>query len=103
VEGSASMPYQVSITLDEASVLDADCSCPYDWGGACKHIVAALLAYVHEPAFESTPSLADYELIRELTGEDWASLKPQVMDRLRGVPSVWQYDVRSDATLPSAT
>jgi uncharacterized Zn finger protein len=49
VEGSSYEPYQITIRLDVGGVLDAYCTCPYDWGGCCKHIVAALLAYVHRP------------------------------------------------------
>jgi hypothetical protein len=29
--------------------LQASCTCPYDWGGDCKHIVATLLAWVKDP------------------------------------------------------
>jgi uncharacterized Zn finger protein len=44
VEGSEYAPYRVRITFDQGGVTAATCSCPYDWGGWCKHIVAALLA-----------------------------------------------------------
>jgi len=39
-------PYQVRITFDQKGIIDAECSCPYDWGGFCKHIVAVLLAAI---------------------------------------------------------
>jgi uncharacterized Zn finger protein len=48
VEGSEFEPYQVSIRLHEGSVADANCTCPYDWGGYCKHIVAVLLKFADE-------------------------------------------------------
>ena len=48
VEGSHYEPYQVSINLDESGIVAADCSCPYDWGGYCKHIVAVLLTYIRD-------------------------------------------------------
>jgi uncharacterized Zn finger protein len=47
VEGSEYEPYRVTVSLDAGGVRAADCSCPYDWGGWCKHIVATLLAYIH--------------------------------------------------------
>lgn len=47
--GSEVEPYCVSVTLAPTGIADAECSCPYDWGGDCKHIVALLLTYVHEP------------------------------------------------------
>ncbi|MEF8850648.1 MAG: hypothetical protein V5A81_07695 [Candidatus Bipolaricaulota bacterium] len=34
--------YEVRLELDEPD-FDAICTCPYDWGGYCKHIVATLL------------------------------------------------------------
>ena len=43
--GSQFAPYGVRVDFDEAGIIDATCSCPYDWDGLCKHIVAALLAY----------------------------------------------------------
>lgn len=52
VEGTEETPYRVSVLLDrtpENSPYEADCTCPYDFGGWCKHIVAALLAYLEEP------------------------------------------------------
>ena len=46
--GSEDDPYRVSVELTPTGIADAECSCPYDWGGDCKHIVALLLTYVHE-------------------------------------------------------
>jgi uncharacterized Zn finger protein len=48
-EGSEYEPYQISVTLNTKGVEKTSCTCPYDWGGICKHIVALLLAYVHNP------------------------------------------------------
>jgi uncharacterized Zn finger protein len=45
VEGSEFEPYRVSIQLHEGGVADAHCTCPYDWDGCCKHIVAVLLKF----------------------------------------------------------
>ncbi len=49
VEGSEYEPYQVRITFTGETVESASCDCPYDWGGWCKHIVAVLVAALHEP------------------------------------------------------
>ncbi len=59
VEGSADGPYRVRITLaGNSAVAAASCSCPYDWGGWCKHIVAALLTAIHQPeSVEERPAL----------------------------------------------
>ena len=48
-QGSEDTPYRVCVELTPTGIADAECSCPYDWGGDCKHIVALLLTYVHEP------------------------------------------------------
>lgn len=47
--GSEYEPYQISVTLDAKGIAQTSCTCPYDWGGICKHIVALLLNYVHHP------------------------------------------------------
>jgi uncharacterized Zn finger protein len=49
VEGSSYEPYQVTVKLDAGGIVEAYCTCPYDWGGYCKHIVAVLLAYIRRP------------------------------------------------------
>jgi uncharacterized Zn finger protein len=44
VQGGEYEPYEVVVTLaDGGGIEDATCTCPYDWGGYCKHIVATLL------------------------------------------------------------
>ena len=58
VEGSQVEPYTVQITWDGVGITQASCTCPYDWGGWCKHIVATLLACLHNPAqIEERPAL----------------------------------------------
>ena len=47
VEGSHYEPYRVRLTFDQRGITTATCSCPYDWGGWCKHIVASSLARLH--------------------------------------------------------
>jgi uncharacterized Zn finger protein len=60
VEGSEFTPYAVTIELHGGGVAATHCSCSYDWGGACKHIVAVLLKYREAPgAVAERPSLAD--------------------------------------------
>ena len=47
-EGTEMDPYRVTVELTPTGIAATDCSCPYDWGGDCKHIVALLLTYVEE-------------------------------------------------------
>ena len=64
VAGTDWEPYHVLVRLDEANadepVAEATCTCPYDWGGWCKHIVAALLEALNEPELVAArPPLAE--------------------------------------------
>ena len=42
VQGSEWDPYHVIVTFT-GDDFAATCTCPYDWGGYCKHVVAVLL------------------------------------------------------------
>ena len=58
VQGSEYEPYRVRVDFDASGVTEALCTCPDDWNGWCKHIVAALLTYLHQPeAAEVGPTL----------------------------------------------
>ncbi|MDQ2997914.1 MAG: SWIM zinc finger family protein, partial [Chloroflexota bacterium] len=58
VEGSEYAPYRVRVSFDTGGITSATCSCPYDFGGWCKHIIALLLAALHDrDAIESRPPL----------------------------------------------
>lgn len=52
--GSRLEPYRIQITLDPAGIAQGDCSCPVGVGGHCKHAVALLLTWLHEPGIFST-------------------------------------------------
>lgn len=59
VEGSEVNDYQVDIQIDQGGITSAICTCPYDYEGWCKHIVAALLTCLHQPdRIEQRPELA---------------------------------------------
>ncbi len=52
--------YSISITLGNDEIVTAHCTCAYDWGGLCKHQVALLLTYIHQPqAFTTIPPMQD--------------------------------------------
>ena len=42
VEGSGAVPYTARVAFDGDAVTSATCTCPYDWGGWCKHLVAVV-------------------------------------------------------------
>ena len=73
VAGSDDEPYQVTVRFADNQIADAECTCPYDWGGWCKHIVAALLAARKEPdSIEQRAPLP--ELLAPLTREQLLAL-----------------------------
>jgi hypothetical protein len=39
--------YTATISEKKGNI-QTECTCPYDWGGVCKHIVAAMLAIIHD-------------------------------------------------------
>ncbi len=47
--GSRPQPYHIKISLDPKGIIRGDCSCPVGTGGHCKHAVALLLTWLHEP------------------------------------------------------
>ncbi|MBS3766436.1 hypothetical protein KGY71_07955 [Candidatus Bipolaricaulota bacterium] len=66
--------YEVRLDLGEPD-FDAICTCPYDWGGYCKHIVATLLKLSEKDSEEfetSDEKRADKveESLRQATGEE---------------------------------
>lgn len=79
VYGSEWTPYQVRVTLGGKGVRAVRCSCPYDWGGWCKHAVAALLVALADPAsVEERPPLG--ETLAALGREPLAALLAALAD-----------------------
>lgn len=71
--------YQVSVYLSGNKV-EASCSCPYDWGGYCKHIIATLLALTKEPE-----SFRDLSNIRSLLNKKH---KDELIETILNIASV---------------
>jgi uncharacterized Zn finger protein len=84
VAGSQFAPYGVRVVFDAAGIIHATCSCPYEWGGLCKHVVAALLAYSHEP--KSVRELPELE--ETLSGLEREELKVLVLKMAERFPSL---------------
>jgi uncharacterized Zn finger protein len=80
VEGSEYEPYRVELTTEAGTVVSAACSCPYDFGGWCKHIVAVLLACRAAPEqVEQRPPLD--EQLRPLSRDQLHSLLLTLAER----------------------
>jgi len=86
VEGSLpERPYLVDVALDEDREPLVCCSCPFDLEPACKHAVAALLAYaarVETTAVETAAEQAVKD--RQQRGKTEV-----VAEHLAGLPSFW--------------
>jgi hypothetical protein len=69
--GSESEPYQVRAVLAERGVARTSCSCPYDYEGICKHVVALLLLQSRAPDAFAVLSPLD-EILEDLDRDDLA-------------------------------
>lgn len=75
--------YEVTIVLDDGNVDEAHCTCAYDQGGYCKHLVAVLLKLAHgSDGVTERPLPA--ELIRGLDRDDLANLLVKRLESDRG-------------------
>jgi uncharacterized Zn finger protein len=86
--------YRVQVELDGAGIANASCTCLYEYGGYCKHIVALLLAYLHHPkSFAARKAPA--ELLADLDHNDLIAIltkliqeQPDLYDRIEAMTSV---------------
>ncbi|PYS77268.1 MAG: hypothetical protein DMF66_10460, partial [Acidobacteria bacterium] len=97
-EGNESPFYKVRVELDGGGIRTATCTCPYDFGGYCKHIVALLLAYAQKPK-QFVVSREPAELLSDLTREQLLAL---VTKLLREQPDLYDW-VEAALTLPAAS
>ncbi len=86
VQGSEYDAYKVAVQLSKNKIVGANCTCPYEFGGICKHIVATLLAYIQTPE-EIEHRQPIEELIAPLSAEQLRDLilvlvqeQPQLLD-----------------------
>lgn len=79
VEGSQDEPYTVLIEFDDAGVATTECSCPYDYGGICKHRVAVLLTCFRDPEeIDHRPPVSD--LLNDVSQEQLVALIDELVD-----------------------
>lgn len=79
-QGSDYAPYRVSARLGPDGVEEAYCSCPYDWGGICKHIVALLLARINTPGAFQAVAPTDERLLAK-SKEELIALVQEMLKR----------------------
>ncbi len=74
--------YTVTISGKKGNI-QTDCTCPYDWGGVCKHVVATMLAVVHDKVIKKHKK--DTENIKALIEKvDAGRLKTFLFEILSG-------------------
>ena len=81
VEGSEPTPYRVRVELDPGGVVRAECTCPYEWGGWCKHVVAALLTGLHRPDVIATRPPLD-QMLAGLSRDQLAAIVQTLVTRV---------------------
>ncbi len=97
-EGNESPFYKVRVELDDGGIRAAACTCPYDFGGYCKHIVALMLAYAHAPqrfAARKEPA----ELLADLEREQLLTLLTKLLGEQ---PDLYDW-IEAALALPSAS
>ncbi|HEY9609873.1 SWIM zinc finger family protein, partial [Allocoleopsis sp.] len=91
--------YQTRVTLSKDGIAATSCTCRYDWGGICKHLVALLLTYVRQPeSFYVMPSLE--EMLASRSREDLVSLIGQMVQRVPELMSLIELSARSSQGQP---
>jgi uncharacterized Zn finger protein len=102
LEARVAGTYTYRVTIRGApGRLIASCTCPYDWGGDCKHIVATLLAWLHEP--ESFRASADLRAALAARGKeelvdilvDICAVYPHLVDEFGLLGEAVAYDPES--------
>ena len=99
IEARVAGTHTYRVTVREApGRLIAFCTCPYDWGGDCKHIIATLLAWLHEPESFRIPadvqaalaSRSKEELVAVLA--DICAVYPHLVDEFGLLGEPTEYD-----------
>ena len=86
-EGSTAPFYRLRLELDEGGIRTAHCTCPYEMGGYCKHLVALLLTYIHKPEeFTERKNVADL-----LTNLDHAALVGLIVKLVDRDPELYDW------------
>jgi len=97
--GSSYTPYRVSAQLGPDGVIAVHCTCPYDWGGICKHIVALLLTWVHDPdAFQ--PIAPVDERLAGKSKEELIALIQEILNREPDLERLLDLPLHPDPTSP---
>ncbi len=99
VWGSGADAYRVTINLGPTGVSNTRCSCPYDWGGICKHTVAALLTVARNPdSVEHRPPLD--ELLAQRSKQDLIILVKEMIASQPDLARLLDLPLHPDSPVP---
>jgi len=94
--GSRPQPYRVEIVLGQEGIVSGDCSCPIGTGGHCKHAVALLLTWLHEP--ETFMTVEDLETaLDRLSKAELIVLIRRMLDRYPDLEPLLDLPIVGDA------
>jgi uncharacterized Zn finger protein len=97
--GSRPQPYHVAIELGPQGILAGACSCPVGAGGHCKHAVALLLTWLHEP--ESFTSVEELETsLEQRTKSELIILVRRMLDRYPDLERLLELPIVAGAEEP---
>lgn len=78
-KGGSAPYYELRLQLDEGGIREALCTCPFDGGGYCKHIIALGLAYIHDPS-DFVEQKDVKTLLSQLNKEDLVNLVHKLVE-----------------------
>lgn len=100
--GTSAPFYQLRIRLGKVGIQDASCTCSYDLGGYCKHVIALILTYIHNPQIFIEQKRID-EMLNDMDRdallhliEEMVEKDPSLLSRLQS--SVQIVSVKSNFT-----
>ncbi len=85
--GKSAAAYRVTASFEETGSLTTHCTCPYDWGGDCKHIIALLITYLLQPEV-FRPGAALREELMSLDKQDLVDIVEQMIARYMGLEDI---------------
>jgi len=93
--GSMATPYHVQVTLTASGIGDGTCSCPV--GYRCKHTVALLLTWIHQPdAFTETETLLTN--LAQRSQKDLIAIIQKMLERAPELESVIELQTLGNAS-----
>lgn len=88
--------YHLRVNLDEGGIQSASCTCPYEMGGYCKHLIALLLTYLNKPD-EFTERKSISALLENVDKSALVAILTKLADRQ---PELYNWLETSLATFP---